>query len=154
MKKLIKLLTCAAMLAMVLSLAACGGDDDKSSEKSTTEDKKYTYDSIKDFVDSEEFQAELKTLMDSMDQSEMKMEVSGEGNKLIYSYTYTDIVIDDTTKTAMAEALEEGLTAQSSQFTSLAASLTEEINVTDPIVKVEYIDAEGTVIYEKEFTAK
>lgn len=127
-------------------------DDTEDADDVDDEDNNYTYGSIKEFAESEEFQTQLKTLVDSIAESGMKLEVNGEGNKLIYSYTYTDIVVDDTTKATMADVLEEGLESQASQFTSLAASLDEEINVEDPIVKIEYLDSEGTVIYEKEFT--
>lgn len=127
MKKIIKLLTCMAMLTMVLSLAACGGDDDSSNNNSSksdnsSNDKTYMYDSIEEYVNSEEFQSSLESLMSSLEDSGMKMDITGKDNKLIYTYTYTSITVDDDSKEAMAEALESGLTEQSSQFTSLAAS--------------------------------
>ncbi|MFQ9933897.1 MAG: DUF4854 domain-containing protein [Lachnospiraceae bacterium] len=159
MKKIIKLLTCMAMLTMVLSLAACGGDDDSSNNNSSksdnsSNDKTYMYDSIEEYVNSEEFQSSLESLMSSLEDSGMKMDITGKDNKLIYTYTYTSITVDDDSKEAMAEALESGLTEQSSQFTSLAASLSEMIDVKDPVVQVRYIDAEGTVIYEADFSAE
>lgn len=159
MKKIIKLLTCMAMLTMVLSLAACGGDDDSynnnsSKSDNSSNDKTYMYDSIEEYVNSEEFQSSLESLMSSLEDSGMKMDITGKDNKLIYTYTYTSITVDDDSKEAMAEALESGLTEQSSQFTSLAASLSEMIDVKDPVVQVRYIDAEGTVIYEADFSAE
>ncbi len=159
-KKLMKLLTCAAMLSMVLALGACGSDDDSSSDKDTgksatkSTEKKYTYDSISDFVESPEFQSQLKSVMQSAEDQDMKMEVKGEGNKLIYVYTYKTITVDDETKAEMAAILEEGLAASASQFKSLAGSLSDEINVKNPIVRVEYVDAEGTIIYEMEYSEK
>ena len=112
------------------------------------------YDSIEEYVNSEEFQSSLESLMSSLEDSGMKMDITGKDNKLIYTYTYTSITVDDDSKEAMAEALESGLTEQSSQFTSLAASLSEMIDVKDPVVQVRYIDAEGTVIYEADFSAE
>ena len=84
----------------------------------------------------------------------MKMDITGEDNKLIYTYTYTTITVDDDTRETMAESLESGLASQSSQFTSLAASLSDIVDVKDPVVQIKYIDAEGTLIYEAEFTAE
>lgn len=125
--------------------------DDVYSDNTSDE---YTYSSIDEYVSSEEFQSAIESLMSSLESQGMKMDITGEDNKLIYTYTYTTITVDDDTRETMVESLESGLASQSSQFTSLAASLSDIVDVKDPVVQIKYIDAEGTLIYEAEFTAE
>ena len=173
MKKLFtSLLALALSAVMLLSLAACGdeadtastdtasssstqtvsqeesGDGEVSSESNgTTASGKFA--TIEDYINSEEMKAELDSMIDMMEGLGMKIEVLGDGDKLIYRYTYNEQMPADT----LADTLLASLDAQASTFESVASSLKLLVEVEDPIVVVEYYNADGTEICSKEFTA-
>ncbi len=133
MKKVVSILLtlCLAMGTMFL-LTSCG-----------------KFDTVKEWVESEDVQKELNDTIADLDDSSMKMEVLGEDDKLIYSYTFLEEVPD-----GIAEQLESALNEQASTFEEVAASLKEEVDVENPIVVVEYLNSDGSEICSQEFTAE
>ena len=107
------------------------------------------FDTVKEWVESEDVQKELNDTIADLDDSSMKMEVLGEDDKLIYSYTFLEEVPD-----GIAEQLESALNEQASTFEEVAASLKEEVDVENPIVVVEYLNSDGSEICSQEFTAE
>lgn len=103
------------------------------------------YSSIEEFVSSEEIQSQLE----AMQTEEMGVAVTGEGNKLIYTYTFAEGIATD----GMAEVLEAGIQAQASTFQSIAATIALAVDVEDPVVVVRYQDSTGAEIYSAEFSA-
>lgn len=106
--------------------------------------------SIEDYLNMPEVKSQMDALIDSMSGMGMTIEVTGEGNKLIYSY-YFDTQLDDV-ETVRA-GLEEGIKAQEATFKTIAKSLKEEINVENPVVVIKYFNADGSELYTVEFTA-
>lgn len=160
-KKLAKLLICVSMIGLVFSLGACGSDDDSNTGKPATQatTKKQSsskqYASIKDYVESPEFQAQVKSMLEGSEESGISMTITGEGNKLIYTCTFAEQMIDDDLSLEDARtSLENTLEAAASQYTTICKQLPIYIDVKDPVVVVRYIDADGTTIYEREFTAE
>ena len=138
MKKVLSCILAGVMtIAVACSMVACDSNNGK-------------FASIHDYVQSDEVQAELETLTSSADGSGMSIEVAGEENKLIYRYTFDENIATD----GMAESLETALNAQASVFESIASQLKLAVNVENPVVVVEYLAHDGTVIYSEEFTAK
>ncbi|BCI61310.1 hypothetical protein BN3661_01029 [Eubacteriaceae bacterium CHKCI005] len=137
MKKImIRVLTLGLACVMVLSLAACGGGK---------------FSSIDAYVKSDTVQSQLETLLDSLDGSGMEMTVKGEGNKLIYEYTFnTDLGDTDT----VAASLEQALDANASTFESVASELKKEVNVDNPVVVVRYLSGDGSELCSREFSAE
>lgn len=80
----------------------------------------------------------------------LDLKITGEGNKLIYTYTYATQLDED----GVAEQLKEGLNAQASTFEGVASNLKDVINVDNPVVVVTYLNKDGTVLHTQEFTAK
>ncbi len=178
MKKIISvLLTLVLCISMVLGMTSCGDKDtggDNSSEVSKTQiedsqdeseaestpeesseaDSGQTalgkYASIKEYVESDEVQSELESMLSGMDTSTMSMEVYGEDNKLVYSYTY---LVDLSALGDIASTLDAALEEQASVFESVASSLKLAVDVENPVVVVEYLDKDGNVIVSKEFSA-
>ena len=107
------------------------------------------FDTIDGFVNSDIVQSQLDSLKTSAEDSGMNITITGEGNKLIYTFTYGEGTETD----GLAEALEAALDTQASTFEGVAASLKEAVEVEDPIVVVLYADSEGNEIYSREFTA-
>ena len=101
--------------------------------------------------DRPEVKTQIDSMIDSLKGSGMDIEVTGEGNKLIYTYTF-DEQID--ASDAIKEALEDALSSQESTFQNVAKSIETEAKVSDPVVVVEYLNADGSELLVKEFKAE
>ncbi len=124
-------------------------EDDIQSEDSSSASTIGKYNTIKDFIESDMMKTQLDSLKSSLSGSGMAIDVTGEGNKLVYSFTYSEL-----TETAgMADALASGVESQANTFKAVAKALKLTVNVENPIVELKYIDANGKIIYSKEFTA-
>lgn len=136
-----KVLSLALALVMVFSLAACFTACNQASGKPAT---------VEDYIASDAMQEQITEIKETVASMGMDIEIKGEGNKLIYVYTYQqDIVLD-----GMADALASALDAQASTFEAVATSLKEDVGVENPVVVVKYMANDGTEIYSQEFTAK
>lgn len=181
--KSLKLLFCTAVLSMVLTVGACGDKKAADTSEKTTPTPEVTeevqpettetpetteapeegtdtsgsdaaafekFPDMKAYVESEEVQSQLEAMLASLEEQGMQMEVLGEDNKLIYRYTFTNMEKQD----GMAEQLEKSMEAQTETFTMVANSLKTYVEVEDPMVIVEYLDANGEEIYTAEFKAE
>lgn len=120
---------------MVISLVACSG-------KNPT---------VQDYLEQPEVKSQIETLCDQMANSGIDVKVTGEDNKLIYTYTF-DVQVDDVEQAK--SALEAGLASQEATFTNIAKTLKEEVKINDPIVVLEYLNADGSEILVQEFKAE
>ena len=80
------------------------------------------------------------------------MELTGEGNQLIYNF----IIEDPDISAIMASDpsyLTDSLESQASTFSSVAKSLSAAIDVEDPVVVVRYTGSDGTVLASQEYPA-
>ncbi len=138
MKKAIsKVFSLTLAILMVVSLAACAQNNGK-------------FASVEDYLANEQVQEQLQPSIDSVKNMGLDLKITGEGNKLIYTYTYTTQLDED----GVAEQLKEGLNAQASSFEGVASNLKDVINVDNPVVVVTYLNKDGTVLHTQEFTAK
>lgn len=136
MKKVLAIaLAAVCCLTLVFSLAACKGGSGK-------------YATMQEYVRSAEMQAQVASLQQTMEEQGLNMTITGDGNKLIYTYTYPSEVPD-----VMGDALESALQAQSSTFESIAETLKQAVDVDNPIVVVRYLSSDGTEICSMEFGA-
>ena len=116
--------------------------------------KKYA--SIKDYVEDDEFKKQVEQQMESYEGMGMSMTITGEGNKLVYTYKYTDemLISDGFTLEDAREYFDGAIAGQKSTFTALCKQLPVYIDVENPVVVLKYYDFDNTLIYEKEFTAE
>lgn len=162
------LLTLCAVTAS-FALTACGGSGDKSPAGDTAQNHEDTTDkeeaageeestvsgkfaSIQEFIESDIMQEQLAAQTESLAESGMTLELTGEGSQLIYNF----IIKDKDLSTLLASdpgSLESTLESQASTYSSVAASLTEAIDVEDPVVVVRYTGNDGTELFSKEFPA-
>lgn len=105
---------------------------------------------VADFANSKEVQDQLEMQKKSLEGSGMDIAITGEDNKLIYAFTYLDMENQE----GMAEALKQGLESQEATFVSVAKSIKLAVDVENPVVVVQYLDANGEEIYSAEFTAE
>mgnify|MGYP004647671285 FL=1 len=171
MKKRVMALLLAASLAATV-FAGCGSskDTDKSNDtKTTTESQSEEKDTSKDaasgktddgkYVDVDAYLADetIKSQLDkalSSTEDGINMEVLSDKDTLIYKYTFAEQLVteDGDAETAKA-SFEKAVAQQDASMQSVANSLTTYIDQ-DPIkVKIEYVDADGTTLYEKEYTS-
>lgn len=107
------------------------------------------YKSIEAFIEAE-VQSDIDEMNEEYEAAGMRVDITGEDNKLIYTFKYLEIENME----GMAEALESGLTEQASTFTDLAAEIAEAVNIKNPVVVVKYVDMNDTEIYSQEFAAE
>ena len=115
-----------------------------------TEFEGTTRDTIEEFVNSDIMQEQIDSITSSLKDSGMNIKITGEGDKLVYTYTYET---DTTDIEGLAEMLESGMEDQTSVFEGVAASVKLAVDVESPVVVVRYLDSEGNEIYSREFTA-
>lgn len=136
MKKVLAItLAAVCCLTLVFSLVACKGGSGK-------------YATMQEYVRSAEMQAQIASLQQTMEEQGLNMTITGNGNELIYTYTYPSEVSD-----VMGDALETALQAQSSTFESIAETLKLAVDVDNPVVVVRYLSSDGTEICSMEFGA-
>lgn len=136
MKKILAItLAAVCCLTLVFSLAACKGGSGK-------------YATMQEYVQSAEMQSQIASLQQTMEEQGLSMTITGEENKLIYTYTYPSEVSD-----LMGDALESALQQQSSTFESVAETLKLAVDVDNPVVVVRYLSSDGTEICSMEFGA-
>ena len=139
MKKVFRsALVCVMALAMIVVSAACNNSSSNGK-----------FNSIADFVNSAEMQEQIKSLKATFKAQGMDVDMTGEGNKLIYTYTFAK----GTDLTGAAETLKAGLKKEASTFKQVASTIKQGVNVKDPVVVVTYKDSDGKTIYSEEFTA-
>lgn len=135
MKKLgKKIIALAAVTVMGLSMIACG--------------KKYK--SVEAYVNSDEVQEVLDTLEGQMSGTGMSIEITAEGDKMVYTYTYDNVAKAD----GMAESLESAMKAEDDTFQSTADEIKKVVKAKNPSVVIKYVDMNGEEIYSKEYVAK
>ena len=74
----------------------------------------------------------------------------GEGNRLIYEYTYKTLAMTE----EMRPLMEQELDKQAEAIQSVADSLQDVVDVEQPTVVVRYLDMNGTQIAAREYTAR
>ncbi len=176
-KDLLRAFFCILFAVCLLSLSACstGKKPDSSSGSSVesagsstestggagtssvasaggrTETGKYA--TVKDFVNSDLMQNQLKTMREQLGTGEngLEVNVTGEENKMVFTFLYK--LGDQDAKTVSAY-LEGAMESMEKSFEVTAASLKEAVEVENPVVVVTYVAEDGTELYSKEFSAK
>ena len=170
-KNLIRLLALALAVCLVLALGACGGSkednsshpvDSSSAEGNAdstpgssavggglTESGKFA--SIADFVNSDIMQSQLDSMKGQLGGDDSALDIKGEGNKLIYTFTYN---LGDQDPEVISTALETAMEQMASTFEAIAASLKEAVEVDNPVVVVTYKTTDGTELFSKEYSGK
>lgn len=128
--------------------------DDTTDEEETTDEKETTTDTsiegmtLEEMVATDEFQKEIQSAKEEVDNDTLTMEVFAEGNKLVYLYTYSMEVEDKATRDAMKASIEEALASQESTFKELAQKLNTQLSRDDIEVVLRYVDSKGNLISE------
>ena len=152
MKNLIKIFTIILMLSIV---AVCATGCDKSDNKTdnsvnsmkATESK--TYANIEEYYNNPSFQSEIETEAESVSDT-MMLFCYVDNNKLLYEYQYLNQLADDEINSAK-NTFDTNLEDSADSIKTLMQELVDYVNEVNPIVVYKYLNADGTVIAEKEF---
>lgn len=166
-KKLIRVLAGTLGVACVLSLSACGGNTESKVDSSTVEsaaiiggadgetdiviaNEDAPYANVEEMMGDAAVMSALQETLSAMESEGLSMEITGEGNQLVYTFTYDEFE-EEMDLDALSSALEEALTGMSSTFETIAESLGESVQQANPSVMVVYQTADGTELYRSMF---
>lgn len=110
----------------------------------------YFYNSMEEYVASDLVRNILNSTLEEYNTDEIGFSIKGEGNRLIYEYTYKTLTMTE----EMTPLLEEELEKQADALQSVADSLKDVVNVEQPTVVVRYLDMNGAQIAAREYTAQ
>lgn len=106
-----------------------------------------------DWVGQEEIQTMVQTMSDS--QTDMSISLVAVDEKTVsFQFTFAQQldIPDDDTKAMITEAFEQQITAQESVFTDMRTQLVDDTKIEDVVLRIEYLNADGSQIYAKDFT--
>lgn len=130
----------AVVMAVALMIVGCACQSSSSSS--------YKYDSLEEYVQDSEVQAEASAATNTT----AKCEIVSEGNALIVRYTYLIDLEEDIIPT-LSERLKESMTESieaKSMLQEMKKELKAYVNVKDPVVKMQYYTKDGRLLAEYE----
>lgn len=145
------ILAAILVLTLAVSFAACSSKDkdnnsDSSDIKPNIVETEPEFDTIDAFLQDETVSKQINSVL--AEQKDTQINVKAEGSKLVYEYT-----LDEGQNTEeFKKELENTTKMQEYTFTNIATALSEAIREDNPSVVVRYLDANGSLIFEKEFT--
>lgn len=110
-----------------------------------------TFASVEEFAASDDIQSQIAGMKDTLNEAGVDIAITGEGDKLIYTYTYQELTDEDGT---LAETIKSQMDAQASTFTTVANTIKAAVDVENPVVVVRYLDANGEEIFAGEYPAE
>ena len=132
-KRTVKTIVCAALMAVALSVTACGSNK-----------------TLEDYMNSApEEMKELEDQMATASADGMSISVDVKGNEFTYVYTFEDaaLLTDE-----VRENITSGLEASASLFEMMAQQLDEAIEQKNAVtLTVKYVDPDGNVIGEQSY---
>lgn len=137
MKKTLRTIAMALVMALMLAMTACGGNKDAA---------------LEEYFQTDEMQEMIQDAKDSVEGSGMSIEILAEGNSLIYEYTFEEDSFDDSMLDAVKDQLVSGLESAASTFEGIASDLNEELKVDNSTVIVRYL-YNGETLAEREYNA-
>ena len=169
MKNFARILLVTTMTAMLF--AGCGKTDSASSDVATdtTAVTDQIEEAVEDTVEEEAEAAEaaveeasamtfeeyvnsdasVKAQLDEV-ADQMSMNISAEGNSLVYEYTL-DMEVSDDQKDALAEQFDSALAEQASTFEDMKSQLEAETGVSGISIVINYLDSNGSLVYSTTF---
>lgn len=152
MRKIAKLTLTVALAALCIMTASCswknkGKDEGVSSEVSSQQTEQQMTE-LEALMADEEFQEQVDLLSKTYEQKGMRLEISAEGNTVVYKCIFTVPLDEKTTK----ESLEEHL--KSKEFATSIESVLRSFKLQVPTtysVIVRYIDVDGNIIASREY---
>lgn len=135
MKKIAsKVLMPIMMLVMVVGLVACGKQ----------------YSSVSDYLNADEVKSQLSQAQKSLEGSGITVDVTADGDKMVYTYNCAKLTKSDELVTAM----ESQMAKADSTFQNAANEMKKFVDVENGQIEVTYKDSAGETICSKTYTAQ
>lgn len=114
------------------------------------------YATMEEFAASDEIKNALSQQQAGLEGTGLTVEITGDGNQLIYTFTCLGLVKanQEDGGAAVIEQLNAGLDAQADAFIGIANSLKDFVDVEQPVVVVRYVDMNGEEFVSREFPAE
>ena len=168
MKKItIRMLALVLAICCVLALGACGGSDNSKADSSVVDDPNSTpvssavtggtpnadgkYTTVEDMVNSDAMQSQMESMKEQFGDIGAALDITGEGNKLIYTFTYDDL--GDQDAESISDLLEATMEQMASVFEGIATGLSEQVVAGDVSVVVTYKTSDGVELFSQEYFA-
>lgn len=156
MKRIFVALLCALTAISFASCSSEKSDSAKETTQATVEttqaETQPTFNSISEYLTHPDVQKQINKSKEQFS-SMYDMRVYAEGdNVLVYEYKLAD-QIPDSALAALKSNLSEKMRSQSSSLKPLFAELVTCVKVSDPKIKVKYINNDGKDIFEYTFDA-
>ena len=137
MKRMRKLLACLCMAALVaLTAAGCGSDK--------------PYKTVQEYLDDNS--NDLSAFEKAFEGTGMKLSITAEGSKLVYTAQYeVQLPVDDSNKAEIEASLKESMEGQKSNMEETLEGLKELIDDKNVSIVFRYLNMDGTEIYSGEF---
>ena len=156
MKRLSRIIALTAALLTTLSVVSCSAaapaDNQTETDDSTVsyaEPVEPTETTLETMIGSDNFQQQVKTMSESYEAQGMKLEITAQGNTLIYTCSYiVEGVATDEVKAGLADYLAGDAMTKSMQ--EVLQYVRETVPETES-VKVVYVDVDGQEIISKEY---
>ena len=136
---------------LCFGLFACSAPEIKVKDDNgqSNQSNKEVYKDVETYVGSTQYQDKIEDTIETMDGWGLTLSVYGEGNTVVYSYTYKEQV--DLSEDAKASILES-IKSQASVYASILDQIEKETAESQPQIKVVYCNADGSVLVEHTFT--
>lgn len=127
---------------------------DESSDDDASSYLTGTYASIEEYIQSDEAHQVIESTQETLEGVAVFDIKAEDENKLVYEYTYVSAFNDDTVD-AMSSSLEDTFSDSSydSIYSSVAEYIESVVDIDNAVVVVRYLNGDGTVIFETEYTA-
>ncbi len=135
--------------------ATTAPSDDATTAPSDKTSSTGIYKNMEEYISDPTVKASLDQAIKSAAGSGMTIDITAEGNTLIYKYTYNQQMSSDSVPVeTLKQSLETAMNSQKDQMQNFANQIGNVVEETPAIISLQYIDADGTPLYEKEFTAQ
>lgn len=135
--------------------ATTAPSDDATTAPSATTSSTGVYKNMEAYISDPTVKASLDQAIKSAAGSGMTIDITAEGNTLIYKYTYKQQMSSDSVPVeTLKQSLETAMNSQKDQMQNFANQIGNVVEETPAIISLQYIDADGTPLYEKEFIAQ
>lgn len=135
--------------------ATTAPSDDATTAPSATASSTGVYKNMEEYISDPTVKASLDQAIKSAAGSGMTIDITAEGNTLIYKYTYNQQMSSDSVPVeTLKQSLETAMNSQKDQMQNFANQIGNVVEETPAIISLQYIDADGTPLYEKEFIAQ
>lgn len=130
-----KVLAVSALLISMMTFAFTGCGSGKTTQEWVNDD-------------------EVQSLVTEMSTPELKINVVAVDDKTVsFQFKFTDQlpIENDEDKATIGAMFDEQITAQESVFTDMRKSLVSDTKIDDVVLRIEYLNADGSDIYTRDF---